>query len=95
MHLLVDDQSGRRGAALAGGTEGTPEHTLKREVEVGIVHDDLGVLATHLEREPLVRPPARFTDLRAGLGRSGERDHRHIRMIHDRRTALRRPRAPS
>ena len=50
--LLQQDAAGG-GAALAGGSEGSPERAVEREFEVGVVEDDLRVLAAHLERDGL------------------------------------------
>ncbi len=43
--LLHDDAAGR-GATLAGGAEASPESAFDGEVEVGVVEDDHGILAT-------------------------------------------------
>ena len=50
--LLQQDAAGG-GAALAGGSEGAPERAVEREIEVGVVENDLRVFAAHLERDLL------------------------------------------
>ncbi|MCY1351110.1 hypothetical protein D9M69_373660 [compost metagenome] len=44
-----DDQPAAGGAALAGGVEGALYRQLDSRLEVGVVEDDLRVLATHLQ----------------------------------------------
>ena len=51
-----DDQSRSGGALLAGGAKRAEHHLLERQVDVGVVEDDSGVLAAHLG---LHRYPAR------------------------------------
>jgi hypothetical protein len=46
---LLDDQAACRCAALSAGAEGCPEGRFGDEVKIGVVHDDNGILAAHLE----------------------------------------------
>ena len=80
----MQDQTAGGGAALPRGAEGAPEHALERQVLIGVVHHDHGVLAAHLQREPLVHPAAGLADDRAGLGRPGKGDDRDLRMLDQR-----------
>ena len=50
--LLQQDAAGGC-AALAGGAECAPERAVEGEVEVGVVENDLGVLAAHFKRDLL------------------------------------------
>jgi hypothetical protein len=47
--LLVHDEAARRGAALPGRAEATPETALDGQLELRVIHDDDHVLAAHLE----------------------------------------------
>src|SRR5690606_11351132 len=78
--VLQDEAAGGR-AALPRGAEGAPEHAVEREVELGVVEDDLRVLAAHFEREPLVQAAAGLADLAARLGAARERDQRDTRVL--------------
>src|SRR5690606_14163456 len=84
VHALLEYQAARCGATLPSRAERAPQHTLQREVEVGIIHDDLRVLAAHLERESLVHPATGLTHDSSGLGGAGEGDERNLGMLHDR-----------
>ncbi len=81
---ILENQSGRRGAALAGRPERPPQHPLQREIQIGVRQDDLCVLAAHLQREPFVEASTRLTDERPGLRGAGERDQGDAGMFHDR-----------
>ena len=59
LHGAVRDHAAGGGAALAGGAERAPEDAFDGQVEIGVVHDDDGVLAAHLERDALVQLRAR------------------------------------
>ena len=63
------------------GSKRAPESAFEREIQIGVVEDDLRVLATHLEREPLVEAPAGLADEATSLGGSGERDERYSGML--------------
>ena len=65
VHLPVQDETTGGGAPLTGRAERAPEHAFEREVEIGVVHHDHGVLAAHLERQPLVHAAAGLADDRA------------------------------
>src|SRR5512134_97769 len=82
--LPVHDQPAGGGAALSGGAEGAPQDAVERQVQVGVVHHDHGVLAAHLERQPLVHPAAGLADPAPGVGGPGERDERHFRVLDQR-----------
>ena len=78
---LAGDDAARGGAALAGRAEGRPEDPLDGEVEVGVVHDDDGVLAAELEVDVLEVGGAVLGGLDPDLARAGERDQRHVRVL--------------
>ena len=80
----MEQEATGRGTALPRGAEGTPEDAGKCEIEIGVLEDDHGVLAAHLERETLVPAPAAFANLCPRHGRAGERHQRHQGMIHQR-----------
>ena len=90
----LDEAAARGGAALAGGAEGAPEHALDGQVEVGVVHDDDGVLAAHLQAHALEVGGAGEVDLAAHLGGAGEGDEGHVGVRAEGR-ARRRGRRPS
>ena len=47
--VAMNDHSAGRRTALPGGAEGPPEGAFDRELEIGVFHDDLGVLAAELQ----------------------------------------------
>jgi hypothetical protein len=49
VHVLVDDDAARGGAALAGRAEPAPEASFDGQLEVRVVHDHDDVLSAHLE----------------------------------------------
>ncbi len=49
----VQDEPAGGGAALAGGAERAPEDSLQCEIQVGVVHHDLRVLPSQLQRNAL------------------------------------------
>ena len=71
---LVDEQAAGGRAALAGGAEGAPERAFDGQVEIGVVHDDFGVLAAAFQRHPFARASAFGGDAFAGFGRAGDRN---------------------
>src|SRR5512140_2005012 len=81
VNSLLKNESARRGASLAGGPERSPESAFEREIQVRVVHHDLGILSPHLERQALVHAATGRADETSRLGRSGERDDRNVRMI--------------
>src|SRR3990172_1802615 len=66
-HALVHDHAAGGSAALAARAEGAPDGAFNRKVEVGVVQDDDGVLAAHLQVQALVVAPAVGSDLSAHL----------------------------
>ncbi len=62
--LLQQDAAGGR-AALAGGAESAPERAVEGEVEIGVVENDLRILAAHLERDLLEGGGGALRDQRA------------------------------
>src|SRR6267142_2090116 len=54
VNLVVQDEPAGRRTALTRRTERAPQHTLERQIQVGIVHHDHRVLPAHFERQPLV-----------------------------------------
>ncbi len=83
VHPSLNDKTARRRAALPGRSEGTPEQTLHRQLEIGVVEYYHRVLPTHLEGEPLVHPPRGLADGPSGLRRAGEREQRNLRVLDD------------
>src|SRR3990172_7959865 len=69
---VVDDHAAGGGAALAAGAEGAPDGALDREVDVGVVEDDDGVLAAHLQVDALAGGAAVGGDLAPDLKGAGE-----------------------
>ncbi len=81
--LLQQDAAGG-GAALAGGAEGAPERAVEREIEIGVVEHDHGVLAAHLKRHLLEGGRGLLCHQRAHFARSGKADGTDIGMLHQR-----------
>ena len=81
MDFVVQDQAAGRRAALSRRPEGAPQHPVQRQVEIGVIHHDHGVLAAHLERQALVHPATGRADDRSGFRGPGERDDRDVGMI--------------
>src|SRR4029453_14507938 len=50
VHLFVNYEARRSCATLARSTKGAPNGAFNCQIDVSVVHDDDGVLATHLER---------------------------------------------
>ncbi len=84
----MDDQPAGRRAALAGGAEGAPERAFDGQIEIGIFHDDLGVLAAEFERYAFEILAAHRRDLAADGGGTGKRNQLHILMTHQRRADI-------
>ena len=70
-HRLVHEQPLGSGAALARAEKAADLRRLRRGVEVGIVQDDEGAVAAHLQQLHLAGGLARHDH--PGLGRAGER----------------------
>ena len=86
---LVGEHAPRAGAALAGGADGAKNDRRHREVEVGGLVDDDGVVATELEQALAEARGDALPDLAADLGRTGEGDERHAPVRHEARRQLR------
>ena len=84
---MQQDAGGRR-AALAGGAECTPERAFEGEIEIGVVHDDHGVLAAHFERYGLEGGGGALGDVGAHGGGAGEADGADIGMFDDGRACF-------
>src|SRR4029079_12577635 len=65
----------------ATGAEGRPDHAVKRQVQVGILPDHDGVLATQLQADALQRFGRTAADLDPGLGMTGEADDADVGVI--------------
>src|SRR5688572_18472762 len=52
--LFVNHKSRRGGTSLAARSECSPQRALDSVVDVGVIHDNDGVLTAHLERYDLV-----------------------------------------
>ena len=81
--LDVDAAGG--GALLAGRPEGAGVDELRRTIEVGVRHDDRGVVAAELELDALAERGCLAAHLLADRHRAGERDRPHVRVRHQRR----------
>ena len=57
-NIAMDDQPAGRRAALPRGAKGTPQRAFDGEIEIGIFHDDLRILATEFKRHPFQILPA-------------------------------------
>ena len=83
VHRLLHEEA-RAGAADVALVEVDPvDDPLDRLVERRVVEDDVGRLAAELERELLPAAGDRAHDLLADLGRPGERDLVHVRVLHE------------
>src|SRR5690606_14995915 len=88
MDRFVEQEAGRGGAALPGRTECAPEHSVEGEIQAGVRHDDLCVLSTHFQRQPLVHLATYLTDRPTGSGRTGEGNDGNRFMGDERRPDL-------
>src|SRR5580658_558987 len=86
--LLKKDAAGC-GATLAGGSKCAPERAVEGEVEVGVVEDDLRVLATHLKRDLLEGGGGALGDERTDFTGTGEADGADAGVFDERRAGLR------
>ena len=84
----MDDQPAGRCAALASGAEGAPERAFDGQLEIGIFHDDLRVLAAEFEGYALEILAAHRSDLATDCGGTGERNQLHILVTHQRRADI-------
>ena len=48
----VDEEPAKTGASLAGGADRREQGAPDREIDVGVIHHDHGVVATELEDRP-------------------------------------------
>ncbi len=80
----VEDQARGGRAPLARRSERTPERALEGEIEIGVRHDDLGVLAAELEGEALEPLPAALADVPSDRRRAGKGYEPDARMLHER-----------
>ena len=55
MDLLVDDKSTCRRTTLTSRAKRSPEDPVQDEIKIRIIHDNHGILATHLKRATLVQ----------------------------------------
>ena len=72
----------QRWPVVPNAPQSTPSSARSRSASSSTI---MRVLAAHLERQPLVHAAARLADDAPRLRRSGERDDRNERMVHDRR----------
>ena len=85
VHLVLHDQPGARRADLPGVQEDRRQGVVDHRVEVGVGEHDVGVLAAELDRDPLHRLGRRAQDRLPRRQPSGERDHVHRLVRHQRR----------
>ena len=83
-HVAVHDEPAGRGAALSGGAESAPQRAFDGEIEIGIFHDDLRILAADLERQRASDFDRRRGDLAPDGGRTGKGNQLHVAMTHQR-----------
>ncbi len=82
----LDEDPRPRAAVLAGVVEDGVRCGRRGALEVGVGEDDVGGLAAELERDPLDRPRSAPHHPLPDLGRAGEADLRHVRMLDEPRT---------
>ncbi len=80
----MDEQPGRRRAALSRRAERAPERAVDRKVHVRVVENQDRVLSPHLQMESLVLLRAFHADRLADRSRSGEGDDADVRVVHER-----------
>ena len=80
----MNDEPAGRGAALPGGAKGAPQRAFDGEIEIGVFHDDLRILAAELERNARQILTADRGDLTPDRGRAGKRNQLHVAMTHQR-----------
>ena len=74
---FMDDDAAGGGAALAAGAEASPESPFQRQFQVGVIHDDDGVLSPHLQGQgamQLGQQPLQPLARGAGAGEGGRID---------------------
>jgi len=77
----MDQNAARGGATLAGGSDGAKYDGGHRQIQIGVLIDDDGVVASQLEQalaEPLRDA---HCDLAAHMSRTGKRQQRHPPII--------------
>src|SRR6266550_3353243 len=62
VNLLLDYKTTGSGTTLPGRAKCAPQRAFEREIQIGIVHHDLSVLPSHLEREALVESATSLAD---------------------------------
>src|ERR1700720_317014 len=91
--LLLDEQARAGGAYLTLAVKDAVVGALHRSVEIGVGEDDVRRLAAQLEGDALDGVGGAAHDVAPDLGRAGERDLGHLRVLHqgvaDRRAAAR------
>ena len=79
--LFMEDQAAGGGATLPSSSEGPPQYPFQGQFQVGVVHDDLGVLTTQLQRYPLQFAAGPGIDPLAHRRTTGETDGGNVRMV--------------
>ena len=77
----LDEDARARAAVLAGVVEDRVRRRRGRLLEVGVGEDDVGRLAAELERDALDRRGRALHHRAPDLGRAGEADLRHVRVL--------------
>ena len=80
INILLHDHPAGGGAALAGSAKAAPHCAIHRQVNIGVVQHDDGILPAHLQRAMLETFRRRLADHAAHLARAGERYGPHVRM---------------
>src|SRR6185503_11206348 len=86
---VLDDEPGAGRADLAGVQEDRGDCVVDGGVEVDVREDDVRVLATELERDPLDRGRRGGHDATPGGKAAGERDQVDVGVLGERRADLR------
>src|SRR5919199_1799229 len=85
----VGDDPARGRAALARRPKRTPDRSFEHQIEVGVLHDDDGILAAHLQRDALECLCGNPRDVVPDLGRAREGDYLYVRVPDERLACLR------
>src|SRR5215813_883753 len=86
--FLNDNAAGRR-AALSRGAKSPPEHAVNGQVEVGILQNNDGVLAAHLQRARLKAARRCLTNHASNFAGAGKGNGPNVGAFYDRRSRFR------
>ena len=83
MNSRGHDKPRGRGTALAGREEGAVQRRTDRDIKVGVINHNHGVLAAHFQLNLLAAGGAINGNLSAGGNRAGEADSSNVLMFDD------------